>query len=37
MADTPFAPARVTAELTAEQRRGIVIEAALDYMAAKGW
>jgi len=37
MADTPFAPALATAEFTAEQRREIIIEAALDYMAAKGW
>ena len=37
MTETPFAPAPVTAEFTAEQRREIIIEAALDYMCAKGW
>lgn len=37
MADTPFAPALVETEFTAEQRRDIIIEAALDYMCAKGW
>ena len=37
MTETPFAPAPVTTEFTAEQRREIIIEAALDYMCAKGW
>ena len=37
MADTPFATAPATTEFAAEQRREIIIEAALDYMCAKGW
>jgi hypothetical protein len=37
MADTPFAPSLPTVGLTAEQRRELIVEAALDYMGHQDW
>jgi len=38
MADSPFAPTTPpAAELTAAQRRELIVEAALDYMTARDW
>ena len=37
MRETPFAPAPVTRDLTAGQRRDLIVDAALDYMSHRDW
>jgi hypothetical protein len=37
MADTPFAPGPVATEVTAQQRRDLIVEAALSYMEHQDW